>query len=170
MKQKQYILILSVLMILAFVGQAEAQRRTSPKPAPTPVAQKADLAEATRLTAEQVKRLNRFIYILGGVADGIEKVDEEIRQGKASRAAIDQNDRNKDAMMQSIRNLRAGIVSLEVDFKSKEHLRIYSGSISGITQMMGVAEDQVGEGRVRDAGRTLLSISERLVDTIAAIP
>jgi len=101
---------------------------------------------------------------------GIEKVDEEIRQGKASRAAIDQNDRNKDAVMQSIRNLRAGIVSLEVDFKSKEHLRIYSGSISGITQMMGVAEDQVGEGRVRDAGRTLLSISERLVDTIAAIP
>ena len=158
------------MVIIALVGQADAQRRTPPKPTPTPNVQKAEISEAIKTTTEQVKRLNRFIFILGGVADGIEKVDEEIRQGKATRAAIDQNDRNKDAVMQSIRNLRAGIVALEVEFKAKESLRIYSGSVAGITQMMGVAEDQVGDGKVREAGRTLLMISERLIDTIATMP
>lgn len=170
MKQNPKIPILLLMTIIALVGQAEAQRRTTPKPTPTPNIQKVEISDAIKTTTEQVKRLNRFIFILGGVADGIEKVDEEIRQGKATRAAIDQNDRNKDAVMQSIRNLRAGIVALEVEFKAKESLRIYSGSVAGITQMMGVAEDQVGDGKVREAGRTLLMISERLIDTIATMP
>lgn len=170
MKQNPKILILLLMTIMVLVGQGAAQRRTTPKPTPTPNIQKAEISDAIKTTTEQLKRLNRFIFILGGVADGIEKVDEEIRQGKATRAVIDQNDRNKDTVMQSIRNLRAGIVNLEVEFKAKESLRIYSGSVAGITQMMGVAEDQVGDGKVREAGRTLLMISERLIDTIATMP
>lgn len=149
---------------------ASAQRRPSPTPTPTTSGPKAELAQAASATAEQAKRLNRFVFILGGIAEAIEKVDEEIKQGKASKSAIEQSDRSKDAVMQGIRNLRAGIVGLEVDYRSKESLRPHSSLISGITQMMGTAEDQVGDGKVKEAGRTLLAISERLIDTLASLP
>jgi hypothetical protein len=170
MKQNPLIITVVLTLMLLVPGLANAQRRPVPQPSPSTSDSKAQIADAIRITAEQTKLLNRFIYILGGVADAIEKVDEEMRQGKASRSAIEQNDRNKDAVMQSIRNLRAGVVSLEVDFRSKEYLRPYSGFVSGITQMMGTAEDQVGDGKVREAGRTLLAISERLIDTLATLP
>jgi hypothetical protein len=169
MKQKLLITFLTAIFALLMTETATAQRRPTPPP-PTSGSVNADISEATRMTAEQVKRLNRFIYILGGVAEAIERVDEERREGKASRAAIEENDRNKDIVMQSIRNLRSGIVSLEVEFRSKDSLRPYSGFISGITQTIGVAEDQVGDGKVRNAGRTLLEISERLIDTLATLP
>jgi hypothetical protein len=170
MKQNLPVAIFTFLLLFACSFEISGQRRPSPSPTPSPSGPKAEIATAAGAAAEQAKRLNRFVFILGGIADAIEKVDEERRQGKASSSAIEQNDRNKEAVMQSIRNLRTGIVSLEVDFRSKDSLRPHSSMISGITQMMGTAEDQVGEGKVKDAGRTLLAISEKLIDTLAMLP
>jgi len=170
MKQNLNFAIFTFLLLLACSVHISGQRRPSPSPTPQTSGPKVELADAARATAEQAKRLNRFVFILGGIADAIEKVDEERRQGKASSATVEQNDKNKEAVMQSIRNLRTGIVSLEVDYRSKDSLRPHSTLISGITQMMGTAEDQVGDGKLKEAGRTLLSISERLIDTLTILP
>ena len=43
---------------------------------------------ATRV-AEQIKNLTRFVYLLGGVAKGIEQADEAARRNEASPAALD---------------------------------------------------------------------------------
>jgi len=168
MKQN-HLLLLAIIMFLAMPLEIPAQRTTNQRQtqsAPAPD----DLKNTIITVAEQLKRLNRFVYVLGGVADGIEKTEEEIRQGRAPRSSIDQNDRNKEVVMQSIRNLRAGLVNLEVEFRTKDSLKPYVVTISGMTQMIGLAEDQAGDGKIRDAGRTLLNVSDKLVDTLATLP
>src|SRR5437016_7323532 len=50
----------------------------------------AKTAGATKV-ADQIKNLTRFVYLLGGVAKGIEQVDEVAKKNEASPTALQQN-------------------------------------------------------------------------------
>src|SRR3989441_9389020 len=75
--------------------------------------------------ADQIKNLTRFVYLLGGVAKGIEQVDEAARKNEASSAAIDQNNRNKATVIASLQNVREGQDQLDVYFRSTPELEQY---------------------------------------------
>jgi hypothetical protein len=72
--------------------------------------------------------------------------------------------------MQAIRNLRAGLASLEVDFRVKPSLKKYLPQIQGITDLAAQSEELAAAGRFSDSGKPLLSVVEKLADTLAAIP
>ncbi|MCA1573830.1 MAG: hypothetical protein LC770_04680 [Acidobacteria bacterium] len=65
----------------------------------------AQQAGATRV-ADQIKSLTRFLYLLGGVAKGIEAVDDAARRKEASPAVLEQAKRNKDTVRMSIQSIR----------------------------------------------------------------
>lgn len=177
---KKSILIKSVVVLICLIGlslSAAAQRRKTPArkttPKTTSVSTAPNMLEikaSAEKVSTQIKNVTKFIYVLGGVAKGIEDIDKEARAGKISRAVVDKNSQYKQNVIQSIRNLRAGLAALEVEFRTKPALKNYLANIQGISDMSGVAEDQAVGGQFTESGRTLLAVVEKLSDTLAALP
>src|SRR6266545_7880693 len=97
------ILLLSTTALAQTRSRTTSRRGTSntAKPAVTAPANQVKLDGATKV-AEQVKNLTRFLYILGGVAKGIEGVDEAAKSGQASPAALQTNAQNKAVVKNSL--------------------------------------------------------------------
>lgn len=163
-----------VAFLAVFTFSADAQRRkTSTKRAAkstTTTTNSFEIKESAQKVSTQIKNLSRFIYGLGNVAQVIEDLDRDISEGKASRNAPDLNAKNKRAVLSTIRDFRAGLAALEVEFRTKPALKNYSFQINGITDIAGAAEDQAASGQFVESGKTLLSIVEKLADTLVAMP
>ena len=123
---------------------------------------------ATRV-AEQIKNLTRFVYLLGGVAKGIEQADEAARRNEASPAALDQNNRNKATVKASLQNVREGLDQLEIFFRSTPELEQYYLKLAGSAAGAATAEDQAAAGHFDQAGRTMLGVVNRLTDVLLAM-
>lgn len=165
-----------VACLVCFAFSAAAQKRKTASKKTTTAATAAAAATSAEIKAgaekvsTQIKNLSKFIYNLGDVARVTEDLDREIAAGKASRNAPALNEKNKQAIVSTIRNLRAGFAALEVEFRTKPALKNYTFQIQGISDMTGLAEDQAASGQLTEAGRTLLLVIEKLSDTLAALP
>ena len=163
------------LLTLNFAASAQRRGTTTRKtvrtaPTTAAVTNSAEIRASAEKVSTQIKNLSKFIYNLGDVARITEDLDREIAAGKASRNAPALNQKNKRAVVDTIRNLRAGFAALEVEFRTKPVLRNYNFQIQGISDMTGVAEDQASAGQLIQSGRTLLMVMEKLSDTLAALP
>lgn len=177
MNKKSILTKFAVLLIcvLGLSLSVAAQKRKTPvrKATTTPVSTSTNLLEiktGAEKVSTQIKNVTKFIYVLGGVARGIEDIDKEAKAGKISKPVVDKNTQYKQNVIQSIRNLRAGLAALEVEFRTKTSLKPYLVNIQGIADMSGVAEDQALSGQFTESGKTLLSVVEKLSDTLAAMP
>lgn len=175
----QFAVIFSVLLALVISAPAQRRKRKKPPPKPKVVvsgatqkdkAKAADEKTGSEKVAVQIKNVSKFLYTLGSVAKGIEDVDKAVRERKASSEVARKNREFKRQIIQSIRNLRAGLVTLEADFRIKPELRPYLLQIQGISNISGTAEDQALDGQFYESGRTLLFVVEKLADTLAAMP
>jgi hypothetical protein len=161
-------------LLLVLAASADAQRttrRTTPAPkVVTSTAATAGAAAEMRAGAEkaaiQVKNVTKFIYVLGGVAKGIEDLDKDTR---ANARAKQTNETNKKEVIQAIRNLRAGLTALEVEFRTKPNLRKAVPQIDGIAILSGESESLALSGKFVDSGKPLLLIVEKLSDTLVAL-
>ncbi len=165
----------SALCLLCFVFTADAQKRRTRSKSTKSAATKTPPANAAiRNGAEkvstQIKNVSKFIYVLGGIAKGIEDIDKSAKTGRLSRDVTSKNAQFKQDVIQSIRNLRAGLVALEIEFRTNPALKNYLIQIQGISDMSGTAEDQATAGQLNEAGKTLLLVIEKLSDTLAALP
>lgn len=166
------------LLCLTTMTAAQKRRTTTKKttkPATTtapstPDASIVEIKNGAQNAAVQLKNVTRFIYLLGSIAQGIEDVDKEISARKASPATVDLNTKNKQGVIAGIKNLRAGIVALEIDFRAKAPLRTYVPQIGGISDIAAQAENQAAAGQLKDSGKTMLQIVDKLTDTLAAMP
>jgi hypothetical protein len=185
MKRKTNLIKFAALLIcllsLTLTGAAQKRkpvRKTTAKPAAQTTANAAaqsaanaaEIKDSATKVSTQLKNVSKFVYLLGGIAQGIEDVDKDIQSGKASRATADQNAKNKQAVISTLSNLRAGLTALEDDFRTKNSLRIYEINITGITELSAQAQDQATTGQIKSSGKTLLLIIEKLSDTLAAMP
>lgn len=171
MKSAHAILALGVI-IPALWTQSPAQRTRRPPATPKVVTSSnlptdADLRSGTDKVSIQIKNVTKFIFVLGGIASGIEAIDKD---AKATKAVRDANAANKQSVMQAIQNLRAGLAALEVDFRVKPALKKYLPQIQGITDLAAESENLAAAGRFSDSGKPLLLVVEKLADTLAAMP
>jgi len=182
MKTNKYLPLTTFLIcavLLTFAISADAQRRRTPtrKPAPTKTtttttttANTLEMKQGAEKVSIQIKNVSKFIYVLGGVASGFETADREAKANKLSKAAIDKNSQDKQTVITTIRNLKAGLAELEVQFRTKPALKPYLLQIQGITELTTQSEDLAVAGRFRDSGRVLLTVVEKLADTVTAMP
>jgi len=170
----KYAAFFACLVCLALPANAQkrktAGRKTKTAVAANAIVPTAELKSGAEKVSTQIKNVSKFIYVLGGVARVIEDLDKDIEAGKASRSAADLNAKNKQSVITTIRNLRAGLAALEVEFRTKPALRTYLFQIQGISDMSGVAEEQATAGQLTESGKTLLMVIEKLSDTLAALP
>ena len=169
----KYIAVCACLLCLSFSAAAQKRRPTTkknPVVAVTPAATNTEIKAGAEKVSVQIKNVSKFIYNLGGIARIVEDLDKEIAARKASPNAPELNRKIKQDVIASIRNLRAGLAALEVEFRTKPALKTYLLQIQGISDMSGVAEDQATAGQLTESGRTLLMVIEKLSDTLAALP
>lgn len=168
-----------ILCLTSFSVAANAQKKkpattkkTTAKttPAATVNTNAADIKSGAEKVSIQIKNISKFVYLLGKFAPAIEDLEKEAKTRKVSQAALDANNKNKQAVIQGIRNIRAGIIALEEEFRTKPGLRLYSIRIDGISNSVAEAESQATAGQITTSGNTLLYVIERLTDALAALP
>jgi hypothetical protein len=161
-----------LLCVFCFTVSVEAQKKkpTSKKPTTTPVVSNIGVKDGANKVSIQIKNLTKYLYSLGGVARAYEDLGAEVQNGKATKTGIDLYARNKQTVLTTMRNFRAGLAALEVEFRTKPELKLYVGQIQGITDLCGQAEDLANSGRFLDSGKSLLVVVEKLSDTLAALP
>jgi hypothetical protein len=147
---------------------SQTRKRTATKssrPAPPPKAGEVQREGATRV-ADQIKILTKFIYLLGGVAKGLEGVDDAARRNEASAAIIDQAKQNKATVRASIQTLREELDKLEIDFRAKPELQRYYIKLAGVASGAATAEELAAANQFDKAGRTLLDVVNHLTDVL----
>ncbi len=155
-----------MIVIVSPAMLAQTRKRTS-RPAATTAPRKSDAMRAgAARVGDQLKTLTRFIYLLGGVAKGIEAADAAARRNDASQAVIDQTQKSKTTVRNSIANVREGLDKLEVDFRNNPELNRYYIPLAGVASGAARAEEQAGANQFDQAGRTLLEVVNRLTDVL----
>ena len=159
--------LLLITIILSPVSTLAQRKRAATTPSRTAAttASAAQRAGAARV-AEQIKILARFIYLLGGVAKGLEGVDDATRRNEASAAVIDQAKQNKATVRASIQSVREGLDKLEIDFRNTPELQRYYIKLAGVAARAATAEDLAAANQFDKAGRTLLEVVNHLADVL----
>jgi len=161
-----------------FAAAGDAQKTASKRPIKRPASTKTNAAtlpplevRAARVkVSNQLSNVNQFINILGPVAQNIEALDNDARTKKISQQSIDLNEASKQKVITAIRNLRAGLVSLETEFKTKPDLKIYLIKIQGISDLAAQSEDSALAGKFVASRDPLRTIAQKLNDTLTAMP
>ena len=168
----KFLVISLCLATFSLTANAQKKKPTTPKKPPTAAVAtgNTEIKAGAEKVSIQIKNVSKFIYILGGVAKGIEDIDKEAKTGKVKREILDQNAQFKQSVIKSIQNLRAGLVALEIEFRTKPSLKNYLFQINGVSDLAGNAEDQAARGQFNEAGKTLLFVIEKLSDTLVALP
>lgn len=189
MKFISTMIFMAVLLTLG-VGSVFAQKRTYPKPrvvtsstlsgkkttrttkktppqAKTAAATPSVVSVSSQKVSNQITNVTRFLFLLGGIAKGIEDLDKD---NKANKQARDANEQNKKNVQQTIRNLRAGLLALETEFQTTPALRPYLPKIQGISKLASQSESLAMANRFMDSGKPLVIVVEQLADTLAEMP
>ena len=150
----------------AALGQTRRRStRTTPSQSSAQKVSAARTAGATKV-AEQIKLMTKFIYLLGGVANGIATVDEAVKKNEASAAVIQRNEQNKAIVKNGFQDFREGLDRLETEFRNQPELQPYYIKLAGSAAGAAKAEELAGAGQYDAAGRTLLTVINRLADVL----
>lgn len=172
MNLKSTLAVFGIIAVLAFSASAQRKKTTTTtvkKPVVT-TTNNLEIKQSADKVSVQLKNVTAFIYKLGGIATGLEDADKDAKAGKLSRAAIDKNNEFKGAVVQSIRNLKAGLAALEIEFRTKASIKPYLVQINGVTNLATQSEDLALAGQFTNSGKGLIQVVEKLADTLAAMP
>lgn len=151
---------------LSSLAQRKTRKPAAPvvKPTPTP-----DLRVEAGQVAEQIKNFSKFVYIYGKVVNGFEVADDQARTGKMTPDAAAKNRDSKDALVANIRNLKIGVENLTQSFRNNPRLQVHALKLSFAIDAARSAEQLASTGRYDDAGKSLVTVIERLTDTVLAM-
>ena len=161
------------LLMLSTTGFSQTRSRTTRRSGTAKTTtSSADQATAIRnegaaKVAIQIKNLSAFLYLLGGVAKGMQELDAAAKSGNASPAAMQQNEQNKARIKASFEDFRVGLDNLETYFRSTQGLQSYYRTLAGSAEGAANAENLAAAGQFDRAGRSLLDVVNRLTDTLA---
>ena len=125
--QRMIVLLLAIVVFPPATALSQARKRTTTTKAPSRTGASQRAAEVQREGAvrvgNQIKTLTRFIYLLGGVAKGLEAMDDAVKRNQASPAVVEQARSNKATVRTSIQKLREELDKLEIDFRATPELQ-----------------------------------------------
>ncbi|MBI3653514.1 MAG: hypothetical protein HY231_20990 [Acidobacteria bacterium] len=166
-----FLVLLTCILVLSSTATSQTRRHASAKSrarAAKAAAEKsaAEVKAGRERVATQIKTLTHFLYLLGGIAKGIESVDQAVR---GSPGTIEQNERNKAKLKESLKTVREGLDKLANDFRYYAALSAYSTYVTSAANLATQAEHQAAGNRFDDAGKSLLEAVGQLADALAAM-
>jgi hypothetical protein len=124
--------------------------------------------EGAERVNEQIKNLTRFLYLFGRISNGIETTEQLQAQERAGGGNA-QLERTKSGLLDSVRNVRAGLDDLENYFESTPAVRRYYGNVVGVASAAADAEAQAVAGQYDQAGRSLIGAINKLSDALLSM-
>ena len=133
--------------------------------------EQAEVRAGRERIAAQIKVLTQFLYLFGGVSNGIESAEVANRNREKSSVALSaaQLEQNKAKMIDSIRKVRAGLEGLESSFRFNQALQRYASSLAGLSRLGQTAESQAVSSNFDQAGRSLITAVNKLADALASL-
>ncbi len=161
-------LLIAATFVFPAAGMAQTRKRTTSKSTRASAPKSAEIQrDGAKRVADQIKILTRFIYLLGGVAKGLEAFDDDAARGNQnSTAMIEQVKQNKLKVRTSIQGVRDGLDQLELHFRTTPELQRYYIKLAGSAAGASNADDQAAANQFDKAGRTLLEVVNRLTDVL----
>jgi hypothetical protein len=132
--------------------------------------QQAEVRAGRERIAAQIKTLTQFLYLFGGISKGIETAEQVNRNREDSSVglSIEQIEKNKTKVKESIRNVRTGLDQLESSFRLNPVLQSYYPNLAGVARIGQTAESQAAANNFDQAGRSLITAVNKLADALAA--
>lgn len=167
---------IALISTALFAGAAYAQNKTKRKPVTKkpPVTKTVVPLLEVRVAREkvdtQLENVNRFVDVLGPIAQAIETLDASNATKRLPQPTIDKNEVNKKKVIEAIRNLKTGLSTLESEFRTKSVLKKYLLNIQGITDLAAQTEDLAIAGKFVAAKEPLRDVAQKLTDTLATMP
>ena len=173
------IFILIVLIALCAASQAHSlawqrqrpkqqQKRPTRGVRPTPTPTPDTRAEASEVVT-QIRNVSNFIYIYGKVVNGLEVADEQAKSNLASPETQARIKESKDKLIAKIKDVRIGLEDLASKFQANPRLQVQYLKLAYATEAALNAERLAVAGRYNDAGKFLVTVVERLADTIVSM-
>ena len=163
------------LFLLPASGFGQTRSRTTKRSTPKTTATAVDpgliaaRTEAANKVANQIKNLSAFLFLLGGIAKGIEQIDITSKNDSAS-PVVKQNEQNKIKLRSTFSDFRVGLDALEIYFRSTPALQTYYVKLAGSAAGAADAEALANQGQFDRAGRALLGVVNRLTDVLVIMP
>lgn len=161
-------LVIALTILSPLTALSQTRRRSTRTPPRSTAATKVSEVQrqgALRV-ADEIKTLSRFLYLLGGVAKGLEEMDEAARRNEASPAILEQAKKNKLTVRTSIQSIRERLDKLEIDFRTTPDLQRYYIKLAGSASGAAAAEQLAAANQFDQAGRSLLAVVNRLTDVL----
>ncbi len=136
------------------------------KPAPTPVP---DMRAEALQVAAQIKNVSNFIYVYGKIVNSLEVAEEQAKLKQTSPEIQAQNKKSKDQLIVSISGLRSGLANMARGFQANPRMQVQYLKLSYATDAAANAEKLAAAGRYDEAGKTLITVIERLTDTMISM-
>lgn len=174
--KKLHFLGLFALLLAFFAIDAEAQKKTTKKPATRKTSTtKALLPPLEVRTARekvdiQLSNVNEFLTKLASVAANLETAiaDQKARKLRPQTAAG--VDRARANLVKSIQDLGTALGTLESEFRTKPSLSKYLPTIQGISDLAADSENLAVAGNFMQARDPLREVAKKLTDTRALMP
>jgi hypothetical protein len=166
------IALLAAILIAPTAALGQTRRRSTKTTTSSQAsAQKAAAARTAGATdvATQIKLITKFIYLLGGVANGIATVDDAVKKNQASPQLVQSNEQNKAIVKKGFQDFRMALDKLEIDFRNQPELQPYYIKLAGSAAGAAKAEELAAAGQYDAGGRTLLTVVNRLTDVLVAM-
>lgn len=166
------IFALAVILAVIFAPQMSslAQQKKKPAPrakaAPTPVP---DMRPEALKVAEQIRNVSNFIYVYGKIVNTLEVADEQAKKNQTSPDIQAKNQKSKDQLVATINGLRAGLETVARGFQANPRMQVQFLKISNATEAAANAERLAAAGRYDEAGKTLVTVVDRLTDTLISM-
>lgn len=109
--------------------------------------------------ADQIKNLNRFLYLYGRASKDIEATSAQAESAEVAR-------RSRASLLASIRNVREGLDQLEADFRLTPGLQNFYPSLRGVAGRAAEAENLAANNQLDQAGRALIEVVSQLTDVL----
>jgi hypothetical protein len=174
MKMTRYLFLMFAVTTLFSAGTYAQAKKPVKRPATTArntaTLPPLDVRAARVKVSNQLTNVSLFTAKLGPIAQAIEALDSEAKIKRVNTQSVDQNTKNKQRVIDSIRSLREGIVKLESEFRVKPALKKYYVTIQGISDLAGQAETSAIAGKFVAANAPLRTLQQKLNDTLTAMP
>ncbi len=125
-------------------------------------------AEASQV-ATQIKNVSNFIYIYGKIVSSLETAEEHAKNNLTSPEIQAKYKRGKDTLIGRIRDLRAGLDDMANSFRANPRLQVQYLKLSYASDAVLNAERLATAGRYNEAGQSLVTVVERLTETIVSM-
>ncbi len=169
-------LLIALVLLLAFSPATVAQKKkrtpptsqrnrtTTPAPAPPPDTHKEAMEVATTL-----KALTKFLFLYGQIANGLAVAEDQAKRARVPASVIEQTIKSKNGVQAGIAGLKDQIDKLGLTLQANPRLQIPYINLAGVTQKIVEAQGLVQNNQFDEAGRSLVTAVERLVDILQQV-